>query len=374
MSGRFLGRSVLVACVVLGGCSKEQASAPATEGGSSDETGRRVVLYTSADPDVRRAVVDAFEKRTGIEVLDVGDTEATKTVGLARRLLDERESPRADVWWSNEPFYTIRLAKQGVFEPYRSETSEAGFPGGWPASARGSDGTWYGFAARARVIAYDTRKLDRAEVPRTLRDLAEPRWTGKVGMARPIFGTTVGHMATLVSLWGEEPTRQWLESMEANGLRLYDGNSSVVRAIADGEIELGLTDTDDVWVAQREGWPVGLVYETREIEGSVPATSESVWPLASFGAIVIPNTAAKVAGGPNSAEAEALLDFLTSEACERLLMTSDARNVPLRPEAAGELFERYPETRIDPPADIDLEEAAESIDTARRLVEDVFGL
>ena len=373
MGVRVIGVWVLAAIVAAGGCSKEPESAPSADD-STSASGRRVVLYTSADPDVRSAVISAFEQRTGIEVLEVGDTEATKTVGLARRLVDERESPRADVWWSNEPFYTIRLARAGVLEPYRSQANEADFPGGWPKSRRGSGEKWYGYADRARVIAFDTRKLDRADVPRTLRDLAEPAWRGKVGMARPLFGTTVGHLATLVSLWGEEPTRQWLESMEANGLRLYDGNSSVVRAIADGEIELGLTDTDDVWAAQREGWPVGLVYEAREIEGSVPATSESVWPLASFGALRLPNTAALVAGGPNTAEAQELIDFLTSEACERLLMTSDARNVPIRPEAAAELFERFPECRIEPSADVDLEQAADSIDTARRLAKEVFGL
>ncbi|HBU41851.1 MAG TPA: hypothetical protein DEB57_03090, partial [Microbacterium sp.] len=286
-------------------------------------------------------------------------------------LVDEKDAPRADVWWSNEPFYTVRLAEQGVLEPYESASGERSFPAGWPGALRASDDTWYGFALRARVIAYDTRKLAAEDVPTTLRDLAEPEWNGRVGMARPLFGTTVGHVAALVHYWGEEPTRQWLQAMEDQGLRLYDGNSSVVRAIAAGEIEVGLTDSDDVWAAQAEGMPIGLVYESSEIEGAL--SPDSVMPMMSFGALVIPNTVGVVRGAPHPEEAKALVDFLISETSERLIMTSDSRNVPIRESASRELFVLHPEAEIRPAANVNLEEVAGSIETARKLVRDVFG-
>lgn len=361
--------ATVAALLTLTGCEKAEEST-----GQAPTTGeRRVVLYTSCDDYLLRDMIAAFEAETGIDVLEVGDTEATKTVGLYTRLIEEKAAPRADVWWSNEPFYTVRLAKEGVLEPYTSPSGEASFVGGWPRAFRAGDGTWYAFALRSRVIAYDTRKLSAADVPRTLRDLAEPRWQGKVGMARPLFGTTVGHIAALVSLWGEEPTRQWLMAMEAQGLRLYDGNSTVVRAIASGEIEIGLTDSNDVWAAQAEGLPIGLVYEASEVDSESVLTSDAVDPMASFGALVIPNTAGLVLGGPNPVEARLLLDYLISEASERLIMSSDSRNVPIRESAARELFVLHPEAAIDPSAHVNLEEVADSIESARRLAEDVFG-
>ncbi|RNC82669.1 MAG: extracellular solute-binding protein [Phycisphaera sp.] len=364
--------SLGIAIASLAGCSNETEPAESADGSTAE--GPRVVLYTSADDYLLKEVVAEFEKRTGIEVLEVGDTEATKTVGLYARLGDEKDAPRADVWWSSEPFYTIRLANEGVLEPYTSESGEQSIPGGWPEAYRGADGMWYGIANRARVIAYDTRKLTAEQVPAALRDLAEPQWEGKVGMARPTFGTTVGHVATLVHLWGEEPTRQWLQAMEANGLRLYDGNSSVVRAIANGEIELGLTDTDDVWAAQAAGMPVDLVYEVSELDSGASPSPDSVFPMMSFGALTIPNTVARVAGGPNPEEAQQLIDFLISEAGERLIMASDSRNVPIRELAAEELYVQFPRARIEPAARVDLEAVADEIETARSLVEDVFGL
>ncbi|MEM8756537.1 MAG: extracellular solute-binding protein [Planctomycetota bacterium] len=357
-----------------GGADEPAPTTDNTNGTDSSGPQRQVVVYTSADDYVARTVVDAFEVRTGIEVLLVGDTEATKTVGLYRRLLDEQGAPRADVWWSSEPFYSVRLAEAGVLEPFTAEQAEADFGGAWPFTARASDETWYGFGRRARVIAYDTRKLEPDAVPTTLFELAEPAWERKVGIARPEFGTTVGHLAALVHLWGPEPTRSWLMAMEANGLRMYDSNSAVVRAIVDGEIEIGLTDTDDVWVGQAAGWPVGLVYESSQVESGFGATPETVAPLMPFGPLTIPNTVGRVRGGPNPGEAAEFLEFILSAEGERLLMGSDSRNVPVRLDLAAELFAEHPAAEIPEPAEPDLEAVARSIDDAVSIAKDVLGI
>jgi iron(III) transport system substrate-binding protein len=364
----------LVLCLVLcaavqPGCERSEPAAP---GGAGSEPAGRVVLYTSADESLARAVVGAFELRTGIEVVLVGDTEATKTVGLYRRLLDEQGSPRADVWWSSEPFYTVRLARSGVLAPLTVEEVSALGVGSWPAWARGSEGSWFGFGLRARVIAYDERKVSASEAPRTLRDLAEERWRGKVGMARPVFGTTAGHLAALVHVWGAEPVRSWLTALEGNGLRLYDSNSAVVRALAEGEIEVGLTDTDDVWSGRGQGWRIGLVYESDESAG--PAEPGAVEPLGGFGALVLPNTVGLVRGGPNAQAGRQLAAFLLSADGERLLMTSESANVPVRAALAAEQAAAQPQTVIDPAGYVDLEAAAERLEEARAIAADVLGV
>jgi hypothetical protein len=63
---------------------------------------QEVVIYTSLDKVFSQPILEAFEKETGINVLDVYDSEATKTTGLVNRLIAEKDSPRADIFWNSE--------------------------------------------------------------------------------------------------------------------------------------------------------------------------------------------------------------------------------------------------------------------------------
>jgi len=340
----FLG--LLVGLSGVSGC-RDQSETP------------RAVLYTSADDFLAREIVADAEASLGIDIEMLGDTEATKTTGLMLRLINEKDKPRADVWWSSEPFGTIRLAREGVLAPVTSE-HETEFEGGWPDGLKAE--RWYGFAQRARVIAFNTDRVQREDVPTRLRDLTDPRWKGRVGMARPQFGTTRGHMGALAEAFGEAALESWLSAMKENGLRIYDGNSTCVRAVARGEIDLCLTDTDDVWGAQRNGWPVDLIYEQPD-EGGEPVDG-----LPSLGALVMPNTVGIVAGGPNPDQAKRLFEHLLSAEVERRIAQSDSHNVPLRPGVASE----FPSYEIPTPWRPDLSSVADAIPAAMSVCERVL--
>lgn len=322
--------------------------------GRADPERPTVVLYSSVDDHFLRQVVEAYEARSGVDVQLVGDTEATKTTGLVQRIIAERESPRADVWWSSEALGTIKLADEGLLAPY-----EPGGIEGWPEGLRAEGNLWHGLASRARVIVYNTAKLAEADVPRTLAALADPEWRGRVGMARPQFGTTRSQMAALLADAGPETYRAWLEAMKANGLKLYDGNATIVRAVAQGEIDIGLTDTDDVWAGQRNGWPVAMVFEAADPGASPP----------SRGPLLMPNTVAMVRGAPNPEQAGRLIDFILSEQTERLLAESESRNLPARPELAAQ----FPQNAVPDPWVVDWRAIAEATPEAMRIAEEVLG-
>jgi len=293
--------SLLISVLAITGCARQ----------SEPSNHASVTLYTSVDDQLARSIVEVFTQETGIEVQILGDTEATKTTGLVSRLEAEMDRPLADVWWSSEPMGTIILGERGVLEP----GAMRGMVGNdWPEALRGKDWSWIGTGLRARVIAYAS---DRVEAPpTTLAELADPKYKGKIGMARPQFGTTRIHMAILLDRWGQDAFDEWLEALKANRIRLYDGNASVVKAIAMGEIDVGLTDTDDVWAGQANGWRVDLVYE------GIDANK----PWASQGPIWIPNTVAIIKGGPSPDSASKLAAFLVSARVEALLEASPSGN------------------------------------------------
>src|SRR5690606_30233433 len=207
-------------------------------------------------------------------------------------------------------------------EPYSSEITTD-----WPGP-QDTENRWYGFASRARVIVYPTDRLKPEDLPRTWMELAQDRWKGRIAMADPRFGTTLGHLGAMKAYWDRSVSpgfyRAWLEGLAANDiLVLPSGNAGVVRAVASGEVDIGMTDTDDVWAAQRTGAKVDLVYPGHALEGE-----------RGTGTLLIPNTVARIKGGPNPDRARILIDFLLSEEVERILAESDSHNVPVRPELA----------------------------------------
>src|SRR5882762_10911836 len=81
---------------------------------------KEVVVYTSVDQPFSEPIFKEFEKRTGIKVLAVFDTEETKSTGVLNRLIAESKNPRADVFWSGDPVRPYLLVRRGLVEPYHS--------------------------------------------------------------------------------------------------------------------------------------------------------------------------------------------------------------------------------------------------------------
>jgi iron(III) transport system substrate-binding protein len=258
------------------------------------------------------------------------------------------------VFWSSEVFFTVRLAREGLLATHVSETTNA-----WPARLTGPEHRWHGMAQRARVVVHNTKAIDKNDAPRNMHDLLDVRFQDRIVMARPQFGTTRGHMAALAALWGEEAFRDWLVRLEVNGVRLLDGNSAVVRAVATGEADVGLTDTDDVWAGQRNGWPVDMVYVRHDL------ASRGV----SEGPMMIPNAVSIIAGGPHPEEAALLADYLLSERLERMLAESESRNVPVRDALAAE----FPALAVPDPMTVGFETITDHMELAVRLCEELLG-
>jgi len=282
------GWALLAGCAAVallaGGCGKQ----------------RHVVVFTSVDRNWAEGFLRDFEAKTKIKVDTVYDTEAGKTTGLAARLAERRDNPEADVFWNSEIGRTIGLANQGVLEPFTSPSA-----GDIPAYLKDPGGTWVGFAARARVIVYNTELVAEDEAPRRLEDLLDQRFRAKVAIADPRFGTTALHMAALFEVWGTKRTQALLQGLAANGVQVVLGNSVVRDRVGRGEVLVGLTDTDDVLSGQAQGMPIAMV-----VPDQGPKES---------GTLVVPNTVCRIKGGPHPKEAQAFLDYLLSRETEAAL-------------------------------------------------------
>lgn len=293
---------------------------------------KSVVLYSAADREYATPILDAFERaNAGMEIARQFDVEASKTLGLVTRIEKEKERPRCDVFWNNELLHTIRLQKQGLLASRRWKV-----PDTWPKALKAKDGTWIGFAARARVLLINKDKLpDPADWPKSVLELADEKWHHRCGLAYPVYGTTATHMAVLAShtdsikvdgdhaasyatesgtLDWPKWSRDWIEHAI-----VLAGNKQVALAVSSGEIAWGLTDTDDAIAEKEAGNPVEIVF---------PDQGKS-----SFGTVFIPNTICVLRKAPNPIAASLLADYLVSERAEARLTMGNSAQFPVWPGA-----------------------------------------
>jgi len=192
--------------------------------------------------------------------------------------------------------------------------------------------------------------------PKSIEDLANPKWRGKAGIARPLFGTTATHAACLFAALGDEKARDYFQRLKANQVQVLSGNKQVAQRVSAGQIAFGLTDTDDANIELEAGHPVAIVY---------PDQGEG-----QLGTLFIPNTLALIKGSPNHERAKALVDYLLSPDVEATLAAGPSAQIPLNSSVKTKL-------RVETPAtmramQVDFAKAAEKWESARAYLDDVF--
>ncbi len=312
---------------------------------------KQVVVYTALDEEFSAPLLEQFRRATGIEPLPKYDTESTKTVGLAQALLAQGSRPQCDVFWNNEVLHTLRLHRAGLLQPLRVPEAEH-----FPPQFRAADGSWYGFAARARILIVNTEKLRREEFPRSIRDLADPRWRGAAGMAKPLFGTTATHAACLFAHWGEAKAKEFFRRVKRNQVRILAGNRHVAEEVAAGRLLWGMTDTDDAHLALRAGHPVAVVFPDQEPDG--------------LGTLLIPNTVCVLRGAPHPEAARRLVRFLLSPPVEEHLARGPSAQIPLNAQVKVRPGLPLPEPLR--PMPVDFEQAARCWEPTMRFLRELF--
>ncbi len=276
------------------------------------KTKDEVVIYTSVDQVFSEPVLKQFEKETGIRVLPVYDVEAAKTTGLVNRLIAEKNAPKADVFWNGEFAQTLLLKEKGILAVYRSSSSK-----GIPSQYIDADGFWTGVGGRARVILVNKTMLSPDKYPKSIFDLMNQEYApDKIGIAYPMFGTAATHAAALYAELGPDKGRDFFESLSKKGIKVYDGNSVVRDMVVNGQLVVGLTDTDDALAAIEKGHQVEMIFPDQEKGG--------------IGTLIVPNTVALISGANNPAAGKKLIDYILSKETEKMLIDAGWINLSIR--------------------------------------------
>ena len=221
--------------------------------GSSGGDEDALVVYSGRNRDLVGPLLERFEKESGTDL----DIRYGESPDLAATLIEEGSGTPADVFFSQDAGALGALGKDDLLTRLpRNVLREV------DRRFRSRDGEWVGTTARARVIAYDKRELKASDLPRSVLDLTDEKWRGRLGWA-PTNASFESFVTALRKLEGDDVARTWLEGMVDNDTKVFTNNIAVRDAIANGEIDAGIINHYYVAEAVAEegpDYPVGLFY------------------------------------------------------------------------------------------------------------------
>jgi len=192
-------------------------------------------LYSSRHYETDEALYTNFTKQTGIKINRIEGGEDA----LIERIRNEGDKSPADVLITVDAGRLWRAEQLGLFAPVKSQVLESRLP----AAYRQPDGLWFGFSARARIIAYSKERVKPSEIA-SYEDLADPKWKGRICTRSAGHVYNLSLMSSLVSNIGEAKTEAWAKAVASNLARApKGGDSDQLKAVAAGECDLALSNT-----------------------------------------------------------------------------------------------------------------------------------
>jgi iron(III) transport system substrate-binding protein len=193
-------------------------------------------------------------------------------------------------------------------------------------------------------------------------DLAGPKWKGKVGIAKPQFGTTATQAACLFEVLGADAAKTFYRGLKANEVTVVPGNKQVAEAVSAGQFAVGLTDSDDAILEVNAEKPVAIVFPDRDGHPDHPR----------LGTLYIPNTVMVIKGAPNPDGARKLVDYLLSPEVEKRLAEAGGYQIPLNPAAPASLHPSLVRPEQVKVMRVDWERAADLWDEAQAFLRHEF--
>jgi iron(III) transport system substrate-binding protein len=225
----------------------------------------------------------------------IADTPGPSEPENATRIIAELQAGRpssTDLYTGTNPDI-VRLWQHGALLPVEWR----GYDGAIPEEAVGPDGTALAYETQIKTLLYNTNLVPPNAVPRSLADLLEPRWNGRVASTVYASGFDLAGIFGV----GDEYITDWLRALAKGNLAGLIRCSEYKR-VATGEFALVAVtcSNGDVLTMMSQGAPVDYIV-LKDL------------PVLNYSYVAVP----KNSPHPNSATLLAL--FLTTPEGQQLL-------------------------------------------------------
>lgn len=290
-----------------------------------------VNVYSARHYDADQQLFEAFTAATGIEVRVLEGSSDQ----LVERIRREGIASPADVLITVDAGRLWRAELAGIFQPVESDALAQRIP----EHLRHPEGLWFGFSQRLRLIYYNPDRIDAGQVS-TYTALADPALAGRVCIrsSNNIYNQSL--LAAMIEIHGPEQAQAWAGGLVANLARPpQGGDTDQIRGVAAGEC--------DVAVANH-------YYYLRLLESQDPADRA----VAEAVAVMIPDQQGRgahvnIGGGgvaanaPNRENAIRFLEFLASDAAQRIFAGGNYEFPVVEGVSAHESLQKWGEIKRD---------------------------
>jgi iron(III) transport system substrate-binding protein len=211
----------------------------------------KIVAYGSLESDTVDAIMNAFKKKTGLEI-EYWRASATKV--MDRALSEARAGrPVADVIITNDNPLRL-MQKQNFFQKYESP-SASNFP---PDAIDPFLGPRY----RNVIIGvlYNTSAIKAADAPKSLEDLVNPKYKGKLVMPDPTQHTTTTQWVTsLHKVMGKEKADKYIRDLAAMKPIMVESLLPAAERVTTGETPIAITYVKYAFIFGKKGAPLDYV-------------------------------------------------------------------------------------------------------------------
>ena len=215
---------LIVLCVVSTGARAHAADSSVVEKAKAEG---EVVLYTAWGLDGVQALQKAFTQKYPFIKLNVLRMRSERI--LSRTIAEHRQKVyQADVF-SGSQLAMLNHKKEGHLQKYSSPELAA-----FPREYKDPESFWTAVHIDTRVLAYNTKLISRAEVPKTYDDLVHPKWKGKMAIDEAEYIM----YGTILEMMGREKGRAFMQKLSQQDLSLRNGHSLLTQLLIAGEFPI----------------------------------------------------------------------------------------------------------------------------------------
>ena len=207
-----------------------------------------VSFYTSMATTESMPLGQAFEKKYGVKV-ELWRATSDKVV---QRAITEARGHRytLDFVETNGPELEM-LAREKLLSEFHSP-----YVADLPAAAVPVHRLWVSDRLNVFVVAYNTNKVRREELPKSFEGFLDAKWKGRIGLE----ATDAEWLATIVKLWGPDRGMAFFRKLADMRPDIRKGHVLFSELVAAGEVPVGLTIySSNAESMKRRGGPIDWV-------------------------------------------------------------------------------------------------------------------